>query len=106
MINAYEAMQDVPVGQRELVVTSSADGDSVALSFCDAGCGVTPEVMDRIFDAFYTTKSGGMGMGLSLCKSIADAHGGQISVNKNKDVGMTFCFSLPTYRPEARNAEL
>ncbi len=95
LINAYEAMADTPTKQRKMIVESIADEQMVTLSFRDAGCGTASDKIERIFDAFYTTKSGGMGMGLSLCKSIAEAHAGQLRVESNEGDGLTFFFSVP-----------
>jgi len=98
--NACEAMAVTPLEERTLVVTTRESGDWVEVSFCDAGCGIESEVSDRLFDAFYSTKSGGMGMGLTLCKSIADVHRGRLSVHNNDDAGTTFVLALP--KPKKR----
>lgn len=94
-INAYDAMKEKPVEDRKLYIQSKIIDKQAILSVKDSGCGVAIENLVRIFDAFYTTKSGGMGMGLSLCKSIAEAHGGDIRAENNDTNGMTFTLSLP-----------
>jgi PAS domain S-box-containing protein len=95
MINAYEAMEEIPEDQRSLLIVCSRNEGTVRLTFRDVGCGIGKADAARIFDAFYTLKPGGMGMGLSLCKSIAEAHGGNIWVEENEGPGMTFVLSLP-----------
>ncbi len=96
LINAFESMQDIPVVNRVLRIAIAADAKWVRLAFQDAGCGLGDVDAARLFDAFYTTKKEGMGMGLSLCKTIAEAHGGNIMAQRNHVVGTTFVLSLPT----------
>jgi signal transduction histidine kinase len=78
-----------------LIKTERAETDAVRLSVVDAGIGFTPEVANKLFDAFYTTKSDGMGIGLSVSRSIIDAHHGRLSATANDGPGATFCFSIP-----------
>ena len=79
IINAVEAMSGVSEGPRELLISTAKDASSgVLVAVQDSGPGLNPESFDRLFDAFYTTKPGGMGMGLSICRSIVEAHGGRI----------------------------
>jgi signal transduction histidine kinase len=79
IINAVEAMSAVSEGARELLISTGKDASGgVLVTVRDSGPGLNPESFDRLFDAFYTTKPGGMGMGLSICRSIVEAHGGRI----------------------------
>ena len=97
IINAVEAMSGVSEGSRELLIGTGKDASGgVLVAVQDSGPGLNPESFDRLFDAFYTTKPGGMGMGLSICRSIVEAHGGRIWATANDDRGATFQFTLPT----------
>jgi PAS domain S-box-containing protein len=96
MMNGMEAMQSVTDRPRELVIRSRQDGTrQVLVSVTDCGVGISAENADRLFTAFFTTKSGGMGMGLSICRSIMEAHGGQLWATANVPHGATFQFTLP-----------
>jgi signal transduction histidine kinase len=96
IINAIEAMTGVE-GPRELVIRSGiAESQRVLVIVRDSGPGLDPKGIDRLFDAFYTTKPQGMGMGLAICRSIIDAHGGKLWAIGNDDRGATFQFTLPT----------
>jgi len=98
LINAYEAMAETLTGQRKILIRTQCSADYVQLAFCDSGCGVAEQDMEKLYDAFYTTKPGGLGMGLSLCKSIAETHGGRVRSEQNQEVGMTFVLELPLQR--------
>jgi signal transduction histidine kinase len=99
VINGIEAMQPVTDGPRELVIRTRQDEtDQVLVTVSDCGVGVAAEDVDRLFDAFFTTKSGGMGMGLSICRSIVTAHGGRLSASGNSGPGATFQFTLPLHQ--------
>ena len=96
MVNAIEAMSKSE-GERTLQVGSMADpAGNVVVSVRDSGPGLDSVNLDRLFDAFYTTKSEGMGMGLAICRSIVEAHGGQLCALANHGRGATFEFTLPT----------
>jgi len=96
MLNAVEAMSEARDGSRKLLIRTEQDGPGgVLVAVQDSGPGLTPGSVDRLFDAFYTTKPGGMGMGLSICRSIVEAHGGRMWATANLPHGATFRFSLP-----------
>jgi PAS domain S-box-containing protein len=101
VINGIEAMQPVTDRLRELVIRTRQDEtDQVLVTVSDCGVGVAAEDVDRLFDAFFTTKSGGMGMGLSICRSIVDAHGGRLSASGKTGPGATFQFTLPLHQED------
>jgi PAS domain S-box-containing protein len=102
VMNGIEAMESVTDRSRELVIRSGQDEThEVIVSVTDCGVGISAENAERLFNAFFTTKSGGMGMGLSICRSIIEAHGGQISATDNLPHGATFQFTLPANADEA-----
>jgi two-component system sensor kinase FixL len=91
--NAVEAMEASQ--RRELVISTSADDDhTVAVSVVDTGAGIAPELMSQLFQPFVTNKRHGMGVGLSICRTIVEAHGGQITVEPNPAGGTIFRFTL------------
>jgi len=95
IMNAIEAMSAIEDRPRELVVrTQSGEVDQVCVTVQDSGIGLDPQSMGRIFDAFYTTKSQGMGMGLAISRSIVENHGGQLWAVPNEGPGATFQFTL------------
>jgi C4-dicarboxylate-specific signal transduction histidine kinase len=97
--NAIEAMSAVNEGPRELLISSASNAvDSVLVAVRDSGPGLTPESFDHLFQAFHTTKSTGMGMGLSICRSIVEAHGGRVWATANAPRGAIFQFTLPARR--------
>jgi signal transduction histidine kinase len=103
--NASDAMSTINDRPKELLVrTEAVDGDSVRLSVKDAGVGLSAEAAKRIFDPFYTTKSDGMGIGLSVSRSIIEAHYGSLWATPNEGPGVTFAFSLPLESGHARTA--
>jgi PAS domain S-box-containing protein len=94
--NASDAMYAVEDRPRELLIRTEPDDDgSVRLSVCDAGVGLTPQAIHKVFEPFYTTKSDGMGIGLSVSRSIIEAHRGRLWATPNAGAGVTFTFSLP-----------
>ena len=94
--NASDAMGTLEDRPRQLLVRTRRDGDDrVGLSVQDAGCGVNPQDFARLFEAFYTTKSGGMGIGLSVSRSIIERHQGRLWAEPNDGPGTTFSFSIP-----------
>jgi C4-dicarboxylate-specific signal transduction histidine kinase len=96
ILNAVEAISGTSEGSRELLISTGPDtSGGVLVTVQDSGPGLHPESVDRLFDAFYTTKPGGMGMGLSICRSIVEAHGGQIWVSRTAGPGATVQFTLP-----------
>jgi signal transduction histidine kinase len=96
VMNGVEAMQAVTDRPRQLVIRSRQDQtQQVLVSVTDCGVGISAENPDRMFDAFFTTKSSGMGMGLSICRSIMEAHGGRLWATAGVSHGATFQFTLP-----------
>jgi PAS domain S-box-containing protein len=94
--NASDAMAGVDDGRRQLLIrTQRDDGDRVRLTVRDVGVGLEAHVMDKLFQAFYTTKSSGMGIGLSVSRSIIEKHGGRLWAEPNDGPGATFAFSIP-----------
>jgi PAS domain S-box-containing protein len=96
ILNAAEAMGSAEEWARELSISTQQDRPGVLVAVRDSGLGIDPEHLDRVFDAFYTTKSSGTGMGLSICRSIIDAHGGKLWAEANEPRGAAFQFTLPT----------
>ncbi|RFU49667.1 PAS domain S-box protein [Paraburkholderia sp. DHOC27] len=95
MLNAVEAMDSTPDGARELTIATSACGaDCVRVAVSDTGPGIGVPDVERVFEPFYTTKATGMGMGLSICRSIIEAHGGTLRVQPNEPRGAAFQFEL------------
>lgn len=95
VVNAIEALAEVDAETRELLVSAAADERKVTVSVRDTGSGVPIETLDRIFEAFYTTKPKGMGMGLAISRSIIETHGGTIYGAPNFPHGAVFGFTLP-----------
>jgi PAS domain S-box-containing protein len=104
ILNAIEAMSTVENCQRDVVVrTERGEGDEVRVAVRDSGTGFDPRDVERIFDAFHTTKPGGLGMGLAISRSILEAHGGRLWATPNPDFGATFQFILPVQSPISRH---
>jgi hypothetical protein len=99
VMNGVEAMSTVGDRPQELLIrTQNDEGDQVRVTVQDSGIGLDPQNMERIFDAFYTTKHGGMGMGLSISRSIVQHHGGRLWAVANDGPGTTFHFTVPKYQ--------
>jgi signal transduction histidine kinase len=97
IVNAVQAMGAVADGPRELFVTTArAEPDGVLVAVKDSGPGFDPATFEQLFTPFYTTKPGGLGMGLSICRSIIEAHGGRLWVTANLPRGAIFHFTVPT----------
>jgi PAS domain S-box-containing protein len=98
LLNACEAMSIRTFAERALTVSTALDGDGLLLaSIADRGSGVPPDAADRLFEPFFTTKPQGLGLGLSICRSIIAAHGGRLWADNNLDGGATFTFALPAH---------
>ena len=96
MINGIDAMKDVD-GTRELVIKSQrAENEEVVVSVTDSGVGLPPQQAEQIFNAFFSTKPHGTGMGLRISRSIVESHGGRLWAADNSPRGASFCFTLPT----------
>jgi PAS domain S-box-containing protein len=103
VMNGIEAMQPITDRSRELVIRSGQDETRrVRVGVTDCGVGISAETANRLFNAFFTTKSSGMGMGLSICRSIVEAHEGRLSASPNEGPGATFQFVLPSQQQEER----
>jgi len=96
ILNGMDAMEGIPQDQRRIVVrTNLAENSQAQLSVSDAGCGIPKERLPHIFDSFFTTKKEGMGVGLAITRSVAEAHRGRVSAENNLGPGATFCFTIP-----------
>ena len=101
MMNGIEAMKEVTDQPRELLITSRRDASgSELIAVHDAGIGLDPQVAERVFEPFYTTKAEGLGMGLAICRSIIETHGGRLWASTNEPRGAVFQFSLPSMQDE------
>jgi C4-dicarboxylate-specific signal transduction histidine kinase len=97
IINAIEAMRDVGEDERELLISTHSEPDGVSVEVRDSGPGFVPADLDRVFEAFYTTKSSGLGLGLSICRSIIEAHNGRLWASPNAPRGAIFRFIAPAH---------
>jgi PAS domain S-box-containing protein len=97
IINAIEAMRDIGDEARELLISSRNEPDGVSVDVRDSGPGFAPAALERVFDAFYTTKRGGLGLGLSICQSIIEAHNGRLWASPNVPRGAIFRFTTPAH---------
>lgn len=94
-VNAMEAMADTPREARHLAVRLWADGQNAVVTVSDSGCGIDADALPRLFDAFYTTKDEGMGMGLAICHRIVSDHGGSLHAEPRPGGGASFVVRLP-----------
>lgn len=101
--NSMDAMSEIPTTDRHLVIKTVRDDDYIRVSVADNGSGLSPEHMAHVFTPFFTTKSNGMGLGLSISKSIIEAHSGSLSVQSQRGIGTKFTFTLPTTNSEERS---
>jgi two-component system sensor kinase FixL len=97
--NGIEAMEDAP--RRELTISVVREGEFAFFSVADTGSGIAPEIAKHLFQPFITSKPSGMGVGLSICRTIIEAHGGRIAARPNRGGGTVFEFTLPFTQPEA-----
>jgi signal transduction histidine kinase len=96
LLNAFDAMKDCPADEREVLLRTEPDGAGlIRTSVSDLGTGVTSDKLDRIFQPFFSTKREGLGVGLSISRTIIEAHGGKIWAENNNGRGATFCFTVP-----------
>jgi signal transduction histidine kinase len=104
ILNAIEAMSGATENTRELLIrTAKADSGGILIAVMDSGPGLPPASRERLFEPFYTTKPDGLGIGLSICHSIIEAHGGQLWASANEPRGTIFQFTVPTLaRPSRR----
>ena len=103
ILNAIEAMSSAN-GPRELVISTEQRQTNGVVTVRDSGPGIDPDQRERVFEAFYTTKSNGVGIGLSICRSIIDAHGGRLWVETNGPRGAAFQFTIPSASSELRSS--
>ena len=104
VLNGCEAMIDRDPSQRQLLITSGMENSAVHVSVRDRGGSIPEETMERVFEPFFTTKADGMGLGLSVCRTIIEAHRGNICVRNNAEGGATFHFSIPCTYSGAKNS--
>jgi len=96
VVNAVEAMSDIADAPRALLITTGqAESSGVLVSVRDTGPGLAPATVERLFEPFYTTKPTGLGMGLSICRSIIEEHGGRLWAQANEPRGAIFQFLTP-----------
>jgi PAS domain S-box-containing protein len=101
IMNAIEAMHDIGEQERELLISTRNEPDGVSVEVRDSGPGFAPADLERVFEAFYTTKPGGLGLGLSICRSIIEAHNGRLWASPNVPRGAIFGFIAPAHPPAA-----
>lgn len=94
-MNAVQSIAEARTSKRELRVAARHLGEAVEITICDNGVGIAPENLSRLFGTFFSTKANGMGMGLPICRSIVESHGGHIAASNNPEGGACFSFTLP-----------
>ena len=100
-------MSGISEGVRELLIsTRKAESDGVLVGVRDSGPGLAPATLERLFESFYTTKPGGLGLGLSICRSIIEAHGGRLWARANVPCGAIFQFTVPAHPVPGRDCEI
>ena len=104
VMNAIQAMSSVSGRDRQLVIATRNIDHQVQVTVEDSGTGLDPDKLSKIFEPFYTTKAGGMGMGLSICRSILQNHGGRLWATANEGPGASFHFTLPKHQDENQRA--
>jgi len=105
VMNGIEALSSVKTRARDLFITTrNIDVDQVQVTVQDSGPGIDPDAIGKMFDPFYTTKPDGMGMGLSICRSILQNHGGRLWAAANEVPGTSFHFTVPRYQEEGSRA--
>ena len=105
ILNAVEAMSGIDNGTREVRISTGREASNAVVTVRDFGPGLDPQSVDRLFEAFYTTKPGGLGMGLAICRSIVQTHGGRLWASANEPRGAVLQFTLPLERDETGPAE-
>ena len=106
VMNACDAMTATPSGERTLTISTSDSDGAATVAVADRGSGIVPEALETVFEPFVTTKRNGLGLGLAICRSIIDAHGGAMWAVNNADRGATFMVSLPLASGAVTAAEL
>jgi len=102
ILNAVDAMSSVESGPRELSIrTEQSQTGGILVAVSDSGSGIDPGNLERVFEPFYTTKGSGVGMGLSICHTIINGHGGRLWVDPNEPRGAVFKFTLPAVQEDS-----
>jgi C4-dicarboxylate-specific signal transduction histidine kinase len=105
VVNAMDAMAEMPSSRRQITVTSEVRAAAVVVSVRDTGPGLPPDIISTLFTPFVTTKSRGLGIGLTIVRTIIDAHGGTIEASNNPEGGATFTVTLRSAESRASSGE-